>query len=65
MNDVNLWDLFITGSWGNVNGFLKEEVFKENLLHEGIRLKTRELDSLLNHFYDSKSDCIDCWQIIR
>ena len=65
MNDVNLKDLFMTGSRGNVNGFLKEDVFKENLLHEGIWLKTKELDALLNHFYDPKSDCIDCRQIIR
>ena len=60
MYEVNLKDLFITGSRGDVKGLLKEDVFKDNLAHEGIWLKTKELDSLINHFYDPRSGCIDC-----
>lgn len=64
MNDINLWDLFITGSWGDVKGFIKEDVFKDILSKESIWLKTWEMDALLNHFYDPKSDCINCALIL-
>jgi len=63
--DVNLWDLFITGNKGNIKGFLSEQEFTRNLSYENIKLKPWEIQSLIDQFYDPSSDKLNCNLLLR
>ena len=63
--NVNLKDLFITGSNGDPNGFLPEERFKDCIYKEWMRMNNQEIDNLINHFYDLKSNKVNVGNLLR
>lgn len=63
--NVNLKDLFISGSTGDPNGFLTEEWFKDCIYKERMRMNNQDIDNLISHFFDLKSNKVNVGNLLR